>query len=90
MVEVPSEWKVEIAIKDSRQSKGNVMIAISDEKGEVTYMTPQQARIFASELIQTVYQADVKRSLQKVHKQYTTQADDKKNIVPAMSNPSWI
>lgn len=89
MIEVQSEWKVEITRNDSGQGKGNIMIAFSGDKGDVIYMTPQQARAFASELIQTVYQADVKRSLQKVHKQFIAQLDET-HIMPAMSRPSWI
>jgi len=42
-----------------------VKIEISGAEDAVMMLTPQQARAFASELIQTVYRAEVKNSLHK-------------------------
>ena len=42
-----------------------VKIEISGAQGAVVMLSPQQARAFASELIQTVYRAEVKNSLHK-------------------------
>ena len=49
-----------------------VKIELSGAQETVLLLTPQQARAFASELIQTVYRAEVKNSLQK--KQISAQA----------------
>lgn len=40
-------------------------IEFSGEQKAVMFLSPTQARAFASELIQTVYRAEVKNSLQK-------------------------
>ncbi len=42
-----------------------VKIEISGVQDAVLMLSPQQARAFASELIQTVYRAEVKNSLHK-------------------------
>ncbi len=42
-----------------------VKIIVTGDQEAVILLTPQQARAFASELIQTVYRAEVKNSLQK-------------------------
>jgi hypothetical protein len=42
-----------------------VKIEISGAENVVVMLSPQQARAFASELIQTVYRAEVKNSLHK-------------------------
>jgi hypothetical protein len=42
-----------------------VKIEISGAQDAVVMLSPQQARAFASELIQTVYRAEVKNSLHK-------------------------
>ena len=42
-----------------------VKIELLDAQGTVIMLSPQQARSFASELIQTVYRAEVKNSLQR-------------------------
>ncbi len=40
-------------------------IEIAGSQNAAIFMSPRQARAFASELIQTVYRAEVKNSLQK-------------------------
>lgn len=42
-----------------------VKIELTGAQETVMLLTPQQARAFASELIQTVYRAEVKNSLQR-------------------------
>lgn len=42
-----------------------VKIELMDDHGTVLMLSPQQARAFASELIQTVYRAEVKNSLHR-------------------------
>lgn len=42
-----------------------VKIALTGAQEAVMLLTPQEARAFASELIQTVYRAEVKNSLQR-------------------------
>ena len=42
-----------------------VKIEIAGAQNIVLFLTPHQARAFASELIQTVYRAEVKNNLQK-------------------------
>lgn len=49
-----------------------VKIELSGAQDVVVMLSPQQARAFASELIQTVYRAEVKNSLNK--KQQATAA----------------
>lgn len=49
-----------------------VKIEMSGAQATSLLLTPQEARAFASELIQTVYRAEVKNSLQK--KQVSAQA----------------
>ncbi len=44
-----------------------VEFKISGEHEAVLYLTPQQARALASDLIQTVYRAEVKNSLMGKH-----------------------
>ncbi len=41
-----------------------IRVEISGEQSVVLCLTPQQARVMASDLIQTVYRAEVKNSLQ--------------------------
>ena len=43
-------------------------IEISGDQSMVIFLSPSQARTFASELIQTVYRAEVKNSLQNTKK----------------------
>lgn len=41
-----------------------IQVQISGEQSATLFLTPQQARAIASDLIQTVYRAEVKNSLQ--------------------------
>lgn len=53
-------------------------IEIAGAQNAALFMSPRQARAFASELIQTVYRAEVKNSLQKKQ-----QAASVKSIEPS-------
>jgi hypothetical protein len=60
-----------------------VKIELSGAQDVVVMLSPQQARAFASELIQTVYRAEVKNSLHK--KQQATSAKKTERAIDQFS-----
>lgn len=64
---------IEVTLAEAGRDGECVKIAFPDAPGQVLSLTPQQARALASELIQTVYMAEVKTSLQR----------NKRQVVPA-------
>lgn len=64
-----------ISIEVAADEAGNgdrVRVVFGSAAEQVLYFTPQQARAFASELIQTVYKAEVKTSLQRKQRPATS------------------
>ena len=53
-----------------------IQVQISGEQSAVLCLTPQQARVLASDLIQTVYRAEVKNSLQNNQRRSSTSNTD--------------
>jgi len=56
-----------------------VKIELNGAQKSVILLTPQQARAFASELIQTVYRAEVKNSLQRKQDATLTKKSERAN-----------
>lgn len=56
---------ISIEVAADEAGGDRVRIAFGGAAEQVLYFTPQQARAFASELIQTVYRAEVRTSLQR-------------------------
>ena len=71
MTQVHQDTKFEVSLYDCEEGDC-VKIELIGTEGSVLLLTPQQARAFASELIQTVYRAEVKNSIHK--KQQATPA----------------
>lgn len=70
----------DVKFKISPQSCGNaeecIEVQISGEQNVVLYLTPQQARAMASDLIQTVYRTEVKNSLQNTQRKSSASKSD--------------
>ena len=64
MVNVTKDVKFNITPKTCGDAEECIEVMISGEQNLALYLTPQQARAMASDLIQTVYRAEVKNSLQ--------------------------
>lgn len=64
MTQVNQDMQFTVSLNDCEEGDC-VKIEISGAEGSVLLLSPRQARAFASELIQTVYRAEVKNSLQK-------------------------
>ena len=60
---------IEVSLVDSDGDANCVKIEFPGEVEQVLRLTPQQARSLASELIQMVYKAEVKSSLQRNKRQ---------------------
>lgn len=71
MTQEATEIQFAVSLFDCKEGDC-VKIELSGAQDAVVMLTPQQARAFASELIQTVYRAEVKNSLNK--KQQATAA----------------
>jgi len=68
MATTSNGFDIEISLGESGQTDECVKVAFAGDGGQTVYLSPQQAREFASELIQTVYRAEVKGSLQRGQK----------------------
>lgn len=66
---------IEVSLAEAGRDGECVKIAFPDAPDQVLSLTPQQARALASELIQTVYKAEVKTSLQRTKRQVVPAAD---------------
>jgi len=64
MTQVTQDLKFEVSLY-ACEDGDCLKIEFSGEQKTVMFLSPIQARAFASELIQTVYRAEVKNSLQK-------------------------
>ncbi|MEK6663944.1 MAG: hypothetical protein AABY73_08790 [Pseudomonadota bacterium] len=64
-----------------------IQVQISGEQSVVLCLTPQQARAMASDLIQTVYRAEVKNSLQSSQRRSTVSKSDAATDKYAMHSP---
>ncbi len=64
MTQVNQDLQFSVSLYDCEEGDC-VKIELLDDQGTVIMLSPQQARAFASELIQTVYRAEVKNSLNK-------------------------
>lgn len=64
MTQVNLDLQFAVSLNDCAEGDC-VRIEISGVEDSVFLLSPQQARTFASELIQTVYRAEVKNSLQR-------------------------
>ena len=64
MTQVNQDMSFAVSLYDCEEGDC-VKIEMLDAHGTVLMLTPQQARTFASELIQTVYRAEVKNSLNR-------------------------
>lgn len=60
---VPHDVNFKISPQCSGEEGECIEVQISGEQSVVLFLTPQQAREMASDLIQTVYRAEVKNSL---------------------------
>jgi len=69
MAEAEHGFDIEVAADEAGGNGECVRVAFPAAADRVLYLTPQQARAFASELIQTVYKAEVKTSLQRKTRQ---------------------
>ncbi len=65
MADSTNGMNIEVSLAEASREEECVKIAFSDAPEQVLSLTPQQARALASELIQTVYKAEVKTSLQR-------------------------
>lgn len=68
MADTNNGFSIEVAVDEAGNGEC-VRVAFGGAEEQVLYLTPQQARAFASELIQTVYKAEVKTSLQRKKRQ---------------------
>jgi hypothetical protein len=68
MADTNNGISIDVAV-DEAGNGDRVRVAFGNGTEQVLYLTPQQARAFASELIQTVYKAEVKTSLQRNRRQ---------------------
>ncbi|MDP1682507.1 MAG: hypothetical protein Q8L39_12130 [Burkholderiales bacterium] len=64
-----------------------IQVQISGEQSVVLCLTPQQARAMASDLIQTVYRAEVKNSLLSSQRRSTGSKSDTVTDKYAMHSP---
>ena len=68
MVNIDQDLKIEVALDDSEESKNSVRIAFhGDAPGSLVSLSPSDARALASEIIETVHRAEVKRKLKNRH-----------------------
>ncbi len=74
MADTNNGYRIDVAV-DEAGNDDRVRVAFGDGAEQVLYLTPQQARAFASELIQTVYKAEVKTSLQRTKRQVSPAAE---------------
>jgi len=63
MANVTQDVKFSITPQTCGEAEECIEVKISGEQNVALYLTPQQARAMASDLIQTVYRAEVKSSL---------------------------
>lgn len=63
MAQTPQDLKFTITPQSCGEAGDCIQLQISGEQSVVLCLTPQQARAMASDLIQTVYRAEVKNSL---------------------------
>lgn len=64
MTQINQNLDIAIALQDCGEEGDCVKLRLGDATGEL-FLSPAQARLLASQLIQTVYRAEVKTSLKK-------------------------
>lgn len=75
MTDGTTGMNIEVSLAEAGREGECVKIAFSAAPDQVLSLTPQQARALASELIQTVYKAEVKTSLQRNKRQVAPAAE---------------
>lgn len=75
MTDSTKRTNIEVSLAEAGREGECVKIAFSGAPDQVLSLTPQQARVLASELIQTVYKAEVKTSLQRNQRQVAPAAE---------------
>lgn len=63
MIEINSDMAIAISLTDGARGDNNILISLSESEGDALSLTPDQARRFATELIEAVNKAEVRRTL---------------------------
>ena len=62
-----NDLKVEVSLENDDKGQNLVRVVLSNQTYQGCFMTPAQARVLATELIQAVHKAEVRHKLQASH-----------------------
>lgn len=65
MIELSKDFKIDVTVEDSGLARDSIRVSFFPAQCSVMYLTVEQARAFASELITKVNRVEVRTSLQK-------------------------
>lgn len=89
MIELSKDFKIDVTVEDSGLARDSIRVSFFPAQCSVMYLTAEQARAFATDLISKVNRVEVRTSLQK--QALAKQANsEKSNIRNQAGDTSWI
>ena len=89
MIELSKDFKIDVTVEDSGLARDSIRVSFFPAQCSVMYLTAEQARAFASDLITKVNRVEVRTNLQK--QALVKQAgSEKSNARNQQGDSSWI
>ncbi len=89
MIELSKDFKIDVTVEDSGLARDSIRVSFFPAQCSVMYLTAEQARAFATDLISKVNRVEVRTSLQK--QALVKQANNEKSTIRNQSgDTSWI